>query len=67
MRSTGPKPVPTLMLAGKYDRQFAPLIEVAQRVIPGLETVIFEGGHAVNIDAAEEFNETVREFYSRFP
>jgi len=58
--------VPTLMIVGRYDKQFAPLVEVAQQVIPGLESLILEGGHAVNIDAAEEFNAAVRDFFARF-
>jgi len=67
VRETLPKnTVPTLMIVGKYDKQFAPLVEVAQQVIPGLETLILEGGHAVNIGAAEEFNSAVKAFYTRF-
>ncbi|GAG06974.1 unnamed protein product, partial [marine sediment metagenome] len=57
---------PTLMIVGKYDKQFAPLVEVAQQVIPGLESLILEGGHAVNVDAAEEFNAAVKAFFTRF-
>ena len=62
----GGNSVPTLLVVGKYDRQFAPLLEVAENSIPGLEVRILEGGHAVNIHASEQFNDSVREFVSRF-
>jgi len=58
--------VPTLLIAGKYDKQFMPLIDVAKREFPLLEWMIFEGGHAVNLDAPEEFNEAVIDFISGF-
>ena len=59
--------VPTLLIAGKFDKQFAPLAALAEKTIPHLEVRVCEGGHAVNIDAAEHFNEAVRSFISRFP
>lgn len=54
--------VPTLLIAGKFDRQFSPLIPGARENIPALEYVELDGGHAVNIDAADRFNEAVRKF-----
>ncbi|MFC1859679.1 alpha/beta fold hydrolase [Thermodesulfobacteriota bacterium] len=58
--------VPTLLIVGRHDKQFLPLSEFAEKVIPELEVVVFDGGHAVNIDMPEEFNEAVRGFMSRF-
>ena len=58
--------VPTLLLAGKFDQTFIPSIEVIGKTMPHLEIAIFEAGHAVNIDAAEQFNKAVREFLQRF-
>ncbi|MBW1847871.1 MAG: alpha/beta hydrolase, partial [Deltaproteobacteria bacterium] len=58
--------VPTLLIAGKYDKEFMPLLDVAKTDFPHLEWLLLEGGHAVNLDAPEEFNEAVIEFMTRF-
>jgi 2-succinyl-6-hydroxy-2,4-cyclohexadiene-1-carboxylate synthase len=58
--------VPTLLIVGKFDKQFAPLLAFAEKTMPHLEVLIFEEGHAVNIDAAEHFNKAVRDFIRRF-
>lgn len=57
--------VPTLLVAGKFDKQFSPVIPIALENIPTLEFVELDGGHAVNINAADRFNEVVREFILR--
>jgi pimeloyl-ACP methyl ester carboxylesterase len=54
--------VPTLLVAGKFDKKFRPLIPVALKSIPSLEFIELDGGHAVNIDAADQFNEAVHAF-----
>ena len=58
--------LPTLMIVGRYDKRFAPLRDIAARMIPGLEIRDLEGGHAINIDAADAFNSAVRDFLLRF-
>jgi pimeloyl-ACP methyl ester carboxylesterase len=58
--------IPTMMIVGRYDRTFFPLSEIATQLIPELRVEIFEGGHAVNIDAAEQFNRTIRDFIKGF-
>jgi len=58
--------VPTLLIVGKFDKQFAPLVSFAEKTMPNLKIVVCEGGHAVNIDAAKQFNEAVRDFMSLF-
>ena len=58
--------VPTLMIVGRYDKAFARLQEVAEECIPDLKVQEFEGGHAVNIDAAEGFSAAVRDFILGF-
>jgi len=54
--------VPTLLVAGKFDKQFSLLMPIALKNIPALKFIELDGGHAVNIDAADRFNEAVREF-----
>ncbi|MBW2060093.1 MAG: alpha/beta fold hydrolase [Deltaproteobacteria bacterium] len=58
--------VPTLLVVGRFDKQFASLLEFVQQTMPKLEALVFDGGHAVNIDAPERFNEAVQGFISRF-
>ncbi|MBW2181839.1 MAG: alpha/beta hydrolase, partial [Deltaproteobacteria bacterium] len=58
--------VPTLLIAGKYDKEFMPLLDVAKADFPHLEWLIFDAGHAVNLDVPEQFNKAVIEFIKRF-
>jgi pimeloyl-ACP methyl ester carboxylesterase len=57
--------VPTLLVAGRFDKQFSSLMPIALQNIPDLEFIELDGGHAVNISAADRFNEAVREFILR--
>lgn len=57
--------VPTLMVTGKFDKSFLPLAEYAKQNMPRLEEVVLAGGHAVNIDAAEAFNQAVKMFMEK--
>jgi len=54
--------IPTLLIAGKFDKQFSPLVPIAMENIPALEFIELDGGHAVNIDEADRFNKAIREF-----
>jgi pimeloyl-ACP methyl ester carboxylesterase len=58
--------VPTLLIAGKFDRQFAPVLDFVKTDFPNLELLVLDGGHAVNLDASDQFNEAVKEFTGRF-
>jgi len=58
--------VPTLLVAGRFDKPFQPLIEVARKRMPHLEILVLDGGHAVNLDAPEAFNRAVEEFVNRY-
>lgn len=55
--------VPTLLVCGKREKRFKPLRAFAAKHMPLLEIVDLDAGHAVNIDAAEEFNEAVCTFF----
>jgi pimeloyl-ACP methyl ester carboxylesterase len=52
----------TLLIVGKFDKQFTPLLPFAEKTIPNLEVLVYEAGHAVNIDAADQFNQAVQNF-----
>jgi pimeloyl-ACP methyl ester carboxylesterase len=54
--------VPTLLVAGRFDQSFSPFIEFIEKTMPQLEVEVLDGGHAVNIDAADQFNEAVKKF-----
>jgi len=57
--------VPTLLIAGRFEKQFKPFINVADELIPNLEILVLDGGHAVNIDAADRFNQAVKEHITK--
>jgi pimeloyl-ACP methyl ester carboxylesterase len=55
--------VPTLVLVGSLDTNFLSAANYMAAKIPASRMVILEGaGHAANIEAAEVFNESVRDF-----
>jgi pimeloyl-ACP methyl ester carboxylesterase len=58
--------VPTLLVAGRFDERFSSLMPIAIESIPTLEYVELDGGHAVNIDAADRFNGALQEFILRY-
>ena len=55
--------VPTLLVCGKREKRFQPLRDFAAAHMPLLDIVDLDAGHAVNIDAAEEFNRAVTAFF----
>ena len=57
--------VPTLLVVGKHEKRFAPHREYGERHLPGLEVVSADGGHSINIDAPDKFNEAVIDFVKR--
>jgi 2-succinyl-6-hydroxy-2,4-cyclohexadiene-1-carboxylate synthase len=59
--------VATLLIVGRFDKQFAPLVSFAEKTLPNLKILVCDAGHAVNIDSAEQFNKAVRDFMSLFP
>jgi pimeloyl-ACP methyl ester carboxylesterase len=61
----GENRVPALLVCGSRERRFAPQRELARAKMPALEIVDLDGGHAVNVDAADEFNRVVAAFIAR--
>ncbi len=61
----GENKVPALLVVGEREQRFAEHRRHAERTMPKLEVVGLDGGHAVNIDAAEGFNAAMREFVLR--
>jgi 2-succinyl-6-hydroxy-2,4-cyclohexadiene-1-carboxylate synthase len=55
--------VPALLVCGKREQRFLPLRDYVQNRMPNLEIADLDGGHAVNVDAHEVFNETVTSFF----
>ena len=58
-------PLPLLITNGKYEKSFQDDLVVLREAEPDLNVVDMEGGHSVNIEAADEFNAAVIEFLSR--
>jgi 2-succinyl-6-hydroxy-2,4-cyclohexadiene-1-carboxylate synthase len=55
--------VPSLLVCGKREKRFLPFRDFAREHMACLEIVELDAGHAVNIDAAEEFNNSVSSFF----
>lgn len=57
--------VPSLLVCGKREKRFLPHRDFAREHMRNLEIVELDAGHAVNVDAAEEFNNVVCSFFIR--
>jgi pimeloyl-ACP methyl ester carboxylesterase len=57
--------VPTLLVCGKLEKRFLPYRDFAAARMPLLEIADLDAGHAVNINAAGEFNERVTTFFAK--
>jgi pimeloyl-ACP methyl ester carboxylesterase len=57
--------VPSLLVCGRHERAFAPQRARAEREMRGLEVVLLDGGHAVNLDAPDAFNVAVGDFITK--
>jgi 2-succinyl-6-hydroxy-2,4-cyclohexadiene-1-carboxylate synthase len=57
---------PTLLVCGTREIRFRPHREFAERVMPRLEVVGLDAGHAVNLEAAAAFDAFVCQFLGRF-
>jgi pimeloyl-ACP methyl ester carboxylesterase len=58
--------VPTLLVHGTREKRFADHARYAAEAIPSLEIAPLDAGHAVNLEAADDFNRIVPAFLSRF-
>lgn len=54
--------VPTLLVVGEREERFAAHRRFAEQAMPSLNVVGFDAGHAVNIEAANGFNDSVTGF-----
>ncbi len=54
--------VPTLIANGRREAAFQPLRDRAEQLVPNCRIIDLDGGHSVNIDAAEGFNDAVCAF-----
>jgi 2-succinyl-6-hydroxy-2,4-cyclohexadiene-1-carboxylate synthase len=54
--------VPVLLVCGEREERFAPFRAYAEERLPHLQVAPAKAGHAVNIEAAEHFNQAVADF-----
>ena len=54
--------MPALLVNGIWEKKFQPMRDEAKRLLPKLEVVDLDGGHSVNMEAAEGFNLAVAAF-----
>lgn len=57
--------VPSLLVCGDREKRFLPARDFAAQAFPDIEVVDAVAGHAVNIQAADVFNEAVERFVQR--
>ena len=62
----GENDVPALLVVGEREERFASHRRFAEENMPRLQVVGLDAGHAVNLQAAHEFNVAVEEFVKRF-
>lgn len=55
--------IPCLLINGQWEKKFQPHRDHASKHMQNLRVVDLPGGHAVNLDAALEFNRAVKEFF----
>lgn len=66
-RRVGQNTVPSLMVVGEREERFAVHRRFAEETMPHLQVVGLDTGHAVNLEAAAEFNNAVSKFASTWP
>lgn len=54
--------VPTLLINGRFEKVFQPCVEQARAAIDDLRVIDLDGGHSVNIDQPEAFDQAVLHF-----
>lgn len=54
--------VPTLLVNGRWEKAFQPWLPVAREEIADLRVVELEGGHSINIEQPEGFDQAVLDF-----
>ena len=57
--------IPVLLVNGRWESAFQPSVEQAQQLIRHLEVVSLEGGHAINVEQPQAFNQAVVGFIER--
>jgi pimeloyl-ACP methyl ester carboxylesterase len=58
-------PMPVMLLNGRFEAAFQPLRDLILTLLPSLEVVDLEGGHAVNVECADAVNAAVVDFFER--
>jgi pimeloyl-ACP methyl ester carboxylesterase len=59
--------VPALLVNGTWEKRFQPMRAKVAAEMPGVRIVDLEGGHSINIEAAEDFDRAVTEFVRDLP
>lgn len=54
--------VPATLINGRFERAFQPCVDLATQALPELEIVNLDGGHSVNVEAPDAFDDAVLSF-----
>jgi len=55
-----------MLVTGEREKGFAEARRYAEETIPGIETVALDAGHAVNLEAADQFDGAVTGFIKSY-
>lgn len=58
--------VPTLPVNGRLESRFQPAREMAHDLLPSMEVEDLPGGHAINIECPDQFDDAALRFLSRY-
>jgi len=58
--------MPVLLVNGRWEKAFQPFVDQAGELIPDLQVVTLEGGHAINAEQPDQFNRAVAEFIAGY-
>ncbi|MCP4226798.1 MAG: hypothetical protein GY773_25945 [Actinomycetia bacterium] len=59
--------MPALLINGRFEKAFQPCVDQARAAIDDLQVVNLDGGHSVNIDQPEAFDQAIIEFIHSRP
>lgn len=57
--------VPSVLVNGVWEKRFQPMRDKVAAEVPGITVVDLPGGHSINIEAADGFNEALRTLVTR--
>jgi pimeloyl-ACP methyl ester carboxylesterase len=61
----GQLPMPVMLINGRFESAFQPLRDLVLNLVPTVELVDLDGGHAINAECADATNAAILSFFER--